>query len=67
MNKKIDHSFEKRLLSISECCDYVGLGRNSTMKLMKRIGAECKIGSRHLFDKYTIDQYIDCLLCDQAD
>lgn len=67
MNKRIDHNFKKRLLSISECCDYVGLGKTSTRKLMKQIGAECKIGGRCLFDKFTIDQYIDILLCEQAE
>lgn len=62
MNKKTCHNNEKRLLSIDECCDYVGMGRNKTRALMHEIGADLKIGSRSLFDKKRIDEYIDSLI-----
>lgn len=61
MNKKINYDHEKRMLSIEECSDYVGLGKSGTRKLMKEIGAEYKIGSRCLFDKKKIDAYFDTL------
>lgn len=61
MNKRTEHNYEKRMLSINECCDYVGLGKNSTRQLMKDIGAECRVGSRCLYDKHAIDTYFDSL------
>lgn len=64
MNRKIDHDFEKRLLSVEECCDYCGLGKNSVRKLMLEIGAGIKIGGRCLYDKRKIDTYFDSLTCE---
>ena len=62
MNRKINYDFEKRMLSIKECQDYCGLGRNSARNLMHQIGAEIRIGSRCLYDKKVIDTYFDSLL-----
>jgi hypothetical protein len=62
MNRKINYDFEKRMLSIEECQSYIGLGKNSTRKLMKDIGAERKIGSRCLYDKHVIDNYLDSFI-----
>ena len=59
MNKRIDYEGEKRMLSISECQNYCGLGRNSARTLMHKIGAEIKIGNRCLYDKKIIDTYFD--------
>ena len=61
MNRKIDYDFECRMLSIKQCQDYLGLGRNSVRNLLKEIGAERKFGSRCLYDKHIIDRYLDSL------
>lgn len=61
MNKRIDYGFVKRMLSLEECCNYCGLGKNSVRSLMKKIGAVVKIGNRVLYDKKVIDTYFDSL------
>ena len=61
MNKKINHDYEKRMLSINELSDYIGLGRNKSMEIGRSIGALKKIGSRCLYDKKIVDTYLDAL------
>ncbi len=50
---------DKRLLTIYEAAQYVGLGTKSARKYMEEIGAVRKFGSRVLFDKNVIDQELD--------
>lgn len=50
---------EKRLMDISEMCSYLSLGRNRGVEFARSIGAERKIGRRSLYDKVTIDRYLD--------
>ena len=50
---------EKRLLDVSEMCSYLSLGRNRGVEFARSIGAERKIGRRSLYDKVTIDRYLD--------
>lgn len=50
---------DKRMLTIYEASQYVGLGTKSTRDYMRKIGAERKFGSRVLFDKNVIDQALD--------
>ena len=50
---------EKRLMDVSEMCSYLSLGRNRGVEFARSIGAECKIGRRSLYDKVTIDRYLD--------
>ena len=50
---------EKRLLTINEASQYLGLGTRTTRMLMEQIGAVRKFGSRVLFDKSVIDQELD--------
>lgn len=52
-------STEKRLLSVTELCTYLSLGRNRATEFGKRIGAEKKVGRRRLYDKKVIDQALD--------
>ena len=52
---------EVRLLSISEACAYIGVGRDSCIKLARKIGAERSIGRRRLYDKKVFDKYLDAL------
>ena len=52
-------STEKRLLSATELCTYLSLGRNRAIEFGKRIGAEKKVGRRRLYDKKVIDQALD--------
>ncbi len=50
---------EKRLLDISEFCQYSGLGKTSAYKLAKKIGIEKRIGRKVLFDKKEFDVWCD--------
>lgn len=59
MNLKESNFNEIRMLSAAEACRYMGLGRSMGVKLCKEIGAEVKVGKRCLYDKRTIDNYID--------
>lgn len=50
---------EKRLLTLQEAAQYIGLGTKTTRALMDQIGAVRKFGSRVLFDKVVIDRELD--------
>lgn len=52
---------EQRLVDIASFMDYVGLGRNSAMKLGEDIGCLVKIGRRNLYDLRKADQYLNSL------
>jgi len=49
----------KRLLDIKELCFYLSLGRNSASTLGAEIGARVQFGSRVLYDRKKIDEWID--------
>ncbi len=49
---------EKRMFSITEAGNYIGLGRTKTMEFCKEIGAVVHIGRRVLYDREIIDQAI---------
>lgn len=59
LRKEVNQIENKRLLSISDVCLYVGLGKNTARVYMDEIGATRKIGSRVLFDKVIIDKALD--------
>lgn len=65
MNKRITnrtHTFEngmKRMLSIQEATDYIGLGKHKTREWCEQIGAIRKIGGRVLVDRIAVDRAID--------
>lgn len=65
MNKRITnrtHIFEngmKRMLSIPEASDYIGLGKHKTREWCEQIGAIRKIGGRVLVDRTVVDRVID--------
>ena len=50
---------EKRLLDISEFCEYSGLGKVSAYKFAKKTGIEKRIGRRVLFDRELFDRWCD--------
>lgn len=52
-------SLESRLMDTRQLCVYTNMGRNSAMKLGNEIGARVQVGSRVLWDKKKIDNYID--------
>ena len=56
---RVTSELETRLLDIRGVCAYLGLGRNSSLKIVNKIGAERKFGRRTLYDKKVIDQYLD--------
>lgn len=49
----------KRLLSITEATVYLGVGRNSALKYLEKIGAKRTIGRRVLYDRKTIDEHLN--------
>lgn len=57
--KKNVDTVEKRLLDVNELCTYLSLGQNRGVEFARSIGAERKIGRRSLYDKVTIDRYLD--------
>ena len=50
---------EKRLFSLDEGIEYTGLMRTKFRAWAVEIGALVKIGSRALYDKRVIDEYLD--------
>ncbi len=50
---------EKRLLTLQEAAQYIGLGTRRAREFMDQIGAVRKFGSRVLFDKAVIDAALD--------
>ena len=50
---------QKRLLSISEACVYLGLGKSAARSYLEQIGAKRTIGRRVLYDKDTIDKFLN--------
>lgn len=50
---------DKRMLTINEAAQYVGLGNRTARVWLEKIGALRRIGSRTLFDKCVIDQELD--------
>lgn len=50
---------EKKLLSISELCVFLGVGKNLAKRLGTEAGARRAIGSRVLYDRATVEQYVD--------
>lgn len=52
---------EKRLVCISDFAAYIGVGRNTALKLGEEIGCKVKIGKRVLFDLKKADQYFNSL------
>ena len=52
---------EKRLLTLTELCDYIGVKRTKAIEFGAASGAIVRIGRRRLYDKDTIDAAIDKL------
>lgn len=50
---------DKRMLTISEAAQYVGLGNRTARVWLEQIGALKRVGSRTLFDKTVIDRELD--------
>lgn len=50
---------EKKLLSITDLCAFLSLGKNKAREIGDISGARREIGSRVLYDRVTIEQYID--------
>lgn len=51
----------KRLVGIRDFTAYLGVGRNTAMKVGDEIGCKVKIGKRVLYDLQKADQYFDSL------
>lgn len=58
---KVKSEPERRLVDIKEFMEYVGVGRNSALRLGKEIGCLVKIGRRSLYDLRKADQYFNSL------
>lgn len=51
-------NLEQRFLTANECADYLRLSPLTVRRFCKRIGAEKKIGSRCIYDRKVIDDYL---------
>ena len=52
---------EKALFSINDLRNYLSLGRNNAQEVGRTAGAEVKFGSRVLYSRRKIDEYIETL------
>lgn len=60
--RKIENSDNvQRLVDVTAFISYVGVGRNSAMKLGEEIGCKVRIGKRVLYDLRKADQYFNSL------
>ena len=57
----LNHEGEKRLVGINDFTTYLGVGRNTAIKLGDEIGCKIKIGKRTLYDLRKTDQYFNSL------
>lgn len=48
-----------RLLSIQDLMDYTSLGKKKAAELGEAAGAKFKWGSRTLYDRHRVDEYIE--------
>ncbi len=55
----MDKFTNKRLLSMKEYCEYVGLGETKAREIARKIGAVRHIGRRTLIDKTIVDKALD--------
>lgn len=49
----------KRLLNISEACEYISMKPGKTRTFLREIGAEKRIGRAVRYDSRVIDSYFD--------
>lgn len=61
MRKRQSTGDEKRLFSLTEAANYIGMGKNRTRTYMDEIGATVFFGRRVLFDRKKIDLALDNL------
>lgn len=62
MRSTTKHDTDKqRLMTMTECMEYVGAGRVTMERIASSAGAKIKIGKRALYDKKKIDAYLDGL------
>ena len=59
MRKRQGTTDEKRLFSLTEAANYIGMGKNRTRTYMDEIGATVFFGRRVLFDRKKIDLALD--------
>lgn len=60
MQKRIQmRGAEKRLLSLPEAAEYVGLGRNTARSYFEEIGAITVFGRRKVIDRRVVDADLD--------
>lgn len=58
INESVDIS-QKRMLSEKEAQGYLGIGRTKCRNFCQSIDAVMHIGSRILYDRYVIDEYLN--------
>ena len=52
----------RRLVGVQDLADYLGLGRSKATQIGKEAQAQCKLGSRVLYDLERVDAFIDAQL-----
>jgi len=65
MRERIKADILPRMTDIDGAMIYIGMGRNSTQKLVRECGAAKRIGRRLLVDLKVLDAYIDTLPKDE--
>lgn len=50
---------ETRYFNVNDCADYLCVSPQFARKFCKEIGAERRIGKRYIYDKQTIDSYLE--------
>lgn len=65
MKERIKADILPRMTDIEGAMIYIGMGRNSTLKLVRECGAAKRIGRRLLVDLRVLDRALDALPEDQ--
>ena len=67
MKERTKAEVSPRMTDMDGAMFYLGLGRNSTIKIVHECGAAKRIGRRLLVDLRVLDTYLDALPKDQRD
>lgn len=58
-NRKMREENQSRLMGIEDLMRYAAIGRNSARALGEEAGAVVRVGTRVLYDRKKIDEWID--------
>ena len=61
------HNVDGRYHGIKELRQYLNVGRDTAKRIAREAGAEIRIGSRVLYDREKIDEYMESLTNSQVE